>query len=122
MRKIKIVLVLLALVAALGAAQVNALGTDSKQVQMSGRTVSVKDNFFTPKNKRISRRSSIRWKWRGRNVHNVTFTRVPRGASKRGAGNRTRGTFRRSFRKRGTYRYVCTIHRAEGMRGTVKVR
>ena len=120
MRKIKIVLPLLALVAALGTAQVYASGTGPQQVQQSARTVSVKDNFFSPKSKRISRRSSVRWKWRGRNVHNVTSTKVPRGASKRGARNRTRGAFRRSFRKRGTFRYVCTIH--SGMRGSLRVR
>ena len=61
----------------------------------------------------------VRLSWSGSNDHNVKFRKVPKGASKKGAGFRTSGSFTRSFSKRGTYRYVCTIHEAAGMKGTV---
>jgi plastocyanin len=79
--------------------------------------VSVKDNFFSPKKVTVGVRGKVRWTWRGSAPHNVTFTKVPRGATKKGAGTRRKGSFTRSFGKRGTYRYVCTIH--AGMTGTV---
>jgi plastocyanin len=87
-----------------------------------GKTVSVDDNFFSPKNASVARGSRVTWRWRGNSLHNVTFTKVPRGASKRSSGTKDSGRFSRSFTKKGTYRYVCTIHRSLGMRGSVAVR
>ena len=81
------------------------------------RTVSARDNFFRSKTVTIRRRGRVTWKWRGSNPHNVTFTKVPRRGSKRGSRTQTRGSFRRTFKRRGTYSYVCTIH--AGMVGKV---
>ena len=53
----------------------------------------------------------------------MTFRKVPKGASKKPrAKTRSSGTFTRKFTKRGTYRYVCTIHEDFGMTGSVKVK
>jgi plastocyanin len=82
----------------------------------------VDDNFFSPKNAQVGRGGRVTWRWRGAVDHNVTFTKVPSGASKRGSGTKASGRFSRSFTKKGTYRYVCTIHRSLGMRGSVVVR
>jgi plastocyanin len=59
------------------------------------------------------------WLWRGQNPHNVTFVKVPKGAGKRGSDTQVTGRWGRVFRKRGLYKYICTIH--AGMRGTIDV-
>jgi plastocyanin len=87
--------------------------------QAATKRVSVRDDRFSPKRMTVATRDRVRFTWRGDNPHDVKFRSVPRGASKRGAGIKRSGSFTRSFTKRGTYRYVCTIHVAAGMRGTV---
>jgi len=81
--------------------------------------VLVKDNYFEPRSIVVAEGTRVGWKWRGENRHNIRFTKVPRGTSRKGAKTRTSGYWKRTFRKRGTYRYVCK-HWA-GMRGTVTV-
>jgi plastocyanin len=98
------------------------LQADSSAGASATKRVSVRDDFFSPRRVSLAVGDRVRWTWRGDNEHNVRFRRAPRGASKRGAGFRTRGSFSRSFSKRGTYRYVCTLHEDAGMRGTVVAR
>ena len=83
------------------------------------KRVGVRDNSFTPKTTRVAVGGKVTWTWKGVGDHNVTFRKVPGGASKRGARTRSSGSFTRSFTKKGTYRYVCTIHVAGGMTGRV---
>jgi plastocyanin len=83
------------------------------------KRVTVNDNFFEPRLVSIDPDEKVVWVWRGENEHNVTFTKVPRGAGKHGAETRRVGRFRRTFRKRGLYKYQCTIH--AGMKGVVDV-
>jgi plastocyanin len=87
------------------------------------KRVSVKDFRFSPKNVHVSRGGRVTWIWRGQNDHNVRFTKVPSGASRpKGSPTETNGRITRKFTKRGTYRYVCTLHvSTDGMRGTVVV-
>ena len=54
------------------------------------------------------------WAWDGADPHNVTFRKLGR-ASTTTAG----GTYRHRFKRRGTYRYLCTVH---GFKGEVVVR
>jgi len=82
--------------------------------------VLVKDNYFEPRSVVVTEDTHVGWKWRGQNRHNIRFTKVPRGTSRKGAKTRTEGYWKRTFHKPGTYRYVCK-HWA-GMRGTVTVR
>jgi plastocyanin len=113
---------LLALLVAVGLLQAAAAagGDDARSAQT--RSVSVRDDFFSPKRRTISSGDSVRWVWREDNPHNVRFRKVPSGASKRpGSTTKSSGTFVRKFRRRGTYRYVCTIHEDAGMTGSVKV-
>ncbi|MEX0993523.1 MAG: plastocyanin/azurin family copper-binding protein [Solirubrobacterales bacterium] len=122
MTKLKLAVPLAALSVTLVLSQFDAFGNRSGPVRISTPTVSAKDDFFSPKAKQVSTGGSVKWNWRGDNDHNVTFRKVPRGASKHGSGDRSKGDrpFQRSFSKAGSYRYVCTIHEDEGMRGTVK--
>ena len=82
--------------------------------------VLVKDNYFEPRSAVVVEGGHIGWKWRGENRHSIRFTKVPKGASRKGARSRTAGYWKRTFKRRGVYRYVCR-HWA-GMRGTVTVR
>src|SRR5687768_12408891 len=82
--------------------------------------VLVKDNYFEPRSIEVAEDRHVGWKWRGENRHSIRFTKVPKGASRKGARSRTEGYWKRTFRRPGLYRYVCR-HWA-GMRGTVNVR
>jgi plastocyanin len=84
--------------------------------------VSVKDNAFSPRSVEVARGGKVVWRWKGANPHNVKFRKVPSGASKRGSKTQSSGRFARTFTKRGRYRYVCTIHVALGMKGSVSVK
>jgi plastocyanin len=83
--------------------------------------VSVKDSFFSPRSVTVSRGGKVVWRWKGELEHNVRFRKVPSGASKRGSSTQASGRFARTFKKRGAYRYVCTIHQDLGMKGSVHV-
>jgi plastocyanin len=81
--------------------------------------VDVKDDRFSPDTRTIDVDDSVKWTWKGENPHNVTWTSVPSGESKKGKSTRTEGTYTRTFDKAGKYRYSCTIH--SGMNGKVVV-
>lgn len=82
----------------------------------AGARVKAKDNFFGPRTITVERGTRIRWVNRGSNPHTTTSTKglwdkdIPVG-----------GAASRVFKKRGTFRYVCTIHADLGMRGKVVV-
>ena len=77
-------------------------------------TVRVDDDFFRAKTVRIKKDATVRWTWVGERPHNVVFKGF------KSKLQRT-GTYRHTFRKAGTYRYVCTLHSDKGMKGTVVV-
>ncbi len=64
---------------------------------------------FTPPTVKIRRKQTVRWEWDSNGAHNVTF-RKPRKQSKTGASEH----FRLKFKKRGTFKYRCTIHDFHG--------
>jgi plastocyanin len=80
----------------------------------SATSVSVKDNFFSPKTVTVKKGATVTWKWAGRTVHNVTF----RGAAH--SRTQTRGSYSHKFNNKGTFAYRCTIH--PGMVGTIRVK
>jgi plastocyanin len=103
------------LIALLGAA--GLLAAISAPALGSGTTVKVGGYKFTPKTIHIKKGSTVTWKWTATNddPHNVTF---------KGFHSKTQehGRFSHTFRKKGTFKYVCTIHvHTHGMRGTVIV-
>jgi plastocyanin len=83
-------------------------------------TVRVEDNFFDPRSVTIDKGAKVTFVWKGTNKHNVHFTKVPAGVSKKGSGTRRDGKWSRRFYKPGLYRYVCTLF--DGMRGTITVK
>jgi plastocyanin len=112
--------VLAVVVIVAGLAVTPAFGGPTAQSSKT-KSVSVRDDAFSPKRVSISRNGKVVWRWRGSNEHNVRFRKVPNGASKRGSKLQSSGRFARTFKSRGTYRYVCTIHEDLGMKGTVEV-
>ena len=81
-------------------------------------TVLVKDNKFVPKTLTVVKGTTVKWVWKGKERHNVA---VAKGPSKFRASTRKKGHFTHTFKKRGTYRLVCTIHAPDmRMRVTVK--
>jgi plastocyanin len=82
------------------------------------KQVVLKDIDFKPGNVVVRRGDRVRWVWQDpRTPHNV----VSRGRLRfRSSATKETGTHVVRFRKRGTYRYVCTIH--PGMAGKVTVR
>jgi plastocyanin len=110
--------VALAAVTCAAIAAVPALG-DGEASKVATKRVVVMDNFFEPRSVNIRRGDRVVWVWKGDNSHNVTFTKVPRSTSKKGADTRREGRWSRRFRKRGFYKYICTIH--SGQRGSIEV-
>jgi plastocyanin len=103
----------LAAAPALGDAQTPAASNASV------KKVNVMDNFFEPRYLEIHKRDRVVWVWKGDNSHNIVFTKVPKQASKKGAQSRRQGRWSRKFKRRGLYKYVCTIH--SGQRGSIEV-
>lgn len=79
----------------------------------ANKTVKVADDVFRAATVTINKGNTVTWRWVGDNPHNVKF----KGFSSR---VQTNGTYKHTFRKRGTFRYLCTIH--SGMTGKVIVK
>lgn len=95
----------------------------SDVTQSVTKSVSVRDDLFSPSAARVSRGGKVVWRWKGDNDHNVRFRSAPGGAKRpRGSSIKSSGRFARTFTRRGTYRYVCTIHEDLGMKGRVVVK
>ena len=95
-----------------------AIGGPVAATQAAGKTVTLRDIAFAPKNLSVARGTSVTFVWRdGSTAHNV----VSRGTKRfKPIGIRTSGSQSRRFTKAGTYRYVCTLH--PGMAGRITVR
>jgi len=85
------------------------------------KTITLGDNFFAPGKKTVRRGTKVRFKWVGNNSHNVTKRRGPGGGIRSRTTSSDGVNFAKRFTKRGTYRFVCTIHPSE-MRFTLRVR
>jgi plastocyanin len=80
------------------------------------RSVSIRDDYYSPRSVSVSKNTTVRWVWRGSGRHNVVVGRGP--ATFRSPLKRT-GTYSHKFTRRGTYRIVCTVH--EEMTMSVRV-
>ena len=84
----------------------------------SAKVVKLQDIDIKPSTVRIAKGGTVEWRFLDpRAPHNVTSKGRPRFRS---SSTKRTGTHRVTFRKAGTYRYVCTIH--ANMRGKVVVR
>ena len=78
----------------------------------------VENNDFDPSSLQVAPGASVVWAWSsGGTTHNVTFDDGEQ------SGNKSDGTYERTFATAGSYPYHCTIHGSatSGMRGSVTV-
>jgi plastocyanin len=78
----------------------------------------VENNEFDPATLQVAPGATVVWAWSsGGTTHNVTFDDGEE------SGNRSSGTYERTFPTAGTFPYHCTIHgtATSGMRGSVTV-
>jgi plastocyanin len=102
--------------AALFSCSGDSLPSDPGDTGGAGPTVAVRNNLFDPATLEVTVNSTVTWQWNSGGVeHNVTFEAGP------GSGNRTSGSFQRTFGAAGTYAYGCTIHGLQLMSGVVNV-
>ena len=80
----------------------------------SPHTVTIGDDFFKPPKLTVKRGTVVTWQWTGMNPHNVTFTTLHKHSK-----TQRSGVFRLRFSHKGTFHYLCTIHR---FKGTIVVR
>ena len=80
------------------------------------RQVSVKDDFFGPRKLTIKKGTKVVWTWKGKRRHNVS-----EASAKFRSGTKKKGTYKHTFKSKGTYLVVCTIH-APDMQMTIKVK
>jgi plastocyanin len=142
----------LALVLVLGAVGVAGCGGDDEPDDGSGTespatneatpaesangaaVVDMNDHLtFEPKQIEVAAGEKVTWKNVGKVAHTVTADKskaadpslvgVPAGTKEWDSGFVAEGeSFSRTFRERGTYRYICIPHEGAGMVGSVVVR
>jgi plastocyanin len=71
------------------------------------KTVSLRDNVFSPKSVTVKKNTRVKFSWKGSNPHNVTATKGP---VKFHSSTKTSGSYSRKMTRRGSYTIVCTIH------------
>jgi plastocyanin len=81
------------------------------------KTITVKDNVFSPTTVTVKKGTTVKWVWKGKAPHNVIST----GAGKFQSKTQVKGSFSKKLTKAGTYKIVCSIHQP-GMKMTLKVR
>ncbi len=77
--------------------------------------INIGDDHFTAAATTIPKGTTVTWTWTTGTTHNVTF------GDGSGSGDKSGGTFTRTFNTAGTFNYVCTIHQTLGMTGTITV-
>jgi plastocyanin len=82
--------------------------------------VQVGDNFFRPASTNINQGDSVRWTWIGIGTHSTTGPGTP-ALWDSGLTSQSGFTFTHTFPSAGSFAYVCTLHGAIGMRGTITV-
>jgi plastocyanin len=102
-----VTLVVLAPEAVAGGGDDHARGTASRA------RVRIDDNVFRPRRITVERGTVVRWVNIGGNNHTSTSSAWNSGVISPG------DSFRRRFRRRGTFSYHCTIH--ANMMGTIRV-
>jgi plastocyanin len=72
------------------------------------KTIEVRDFRFSRQRVRVRRGTTLRWKFNGSFLHNVTLANGPRGFSSKNLDDGR--SFRQKLSTPGTYRLFCTLH------------
>jgi plastocyanin len=76
-------------------------------------SITVGDNYFDPNSTTVKVGTTVTWTFGTGTTHNVTFDDGTQ------SGDKSAGTYTRTFNSAGTFNYRCTIH--GGMNGTIIV-
>jgi plastocyanin len=89
------------------------------------RRVEVADNFYGPPKLTVKVGTKIVWRWteESADIHDVKLVSAPKGFRRFRSEPATAGfRYAKTLTRPGTYRLVCTLHIADDMRMTIKVR
>lgn len=88
------------------------------------KSVEVADNYYLPAKLNVKTGTVVRWTWPDDiaiDVHDVKLKSAPKGVKKWQSEPASSGyRYKRTLRKPGTYKIVCTLH--EEMTMTIRVR
>ncbi|MGH2941309.1 MAG: cupredoxin domain-containing protein [Solirubrobacteraceae bacterium] len=106
--------------ATLALAAVSLAGHSALSTAAGTRTITVKDDVFSPKRATVSKNTLVTFRWAADSgPHDV----VSRGKRRfRSSSIQSSGAHRVRFKRAGTYSYVCTLHEDKGMTGRIVVR
>ena len=111
MRKLPIALILVA-----------ALLVGAAPAAAKTRNVKIGDDFFVRNSGvatvTVKKGTTVKWNWTGHDSHNVV---VSKGPAHFQSSLKTKGSFKKKLKKKGTYTIICSIH-APDMRMKLKVK
>ena len=85
------------------------------------KNVKVGDDFFVksgkPRTVAVAKGTTVKWNWKGSDQHNIVVQKGPKTFQ---SALKSKGSFQRKLKKRGTYKIICSIQ-APDMRMTLKV-
>lgn len=123
MRKLRVGFLALAVaglfLGALGGAVASG-GDGAEAAKKRKATVKLGDDFFSPAKKTVKKRTVVRFKWIGKNKHNVVKTKGPGPTFASTTTDSPGVNFKKKFTKKGGYTLVCTIH--DGMKMKLRVK
>lgn len=108
------------IIAVLALAGSLAVGVATAPAGKKSTKITVGNNFFDPTKKSIKKGTLVKFKWTGGAPHNVTKTRGPGGKIASKTTSSSGVQFRKKFKQKGKYKFICTIH--PEMKLTLKVR
>ena len=76
-------------------------------------TVKVGDNFLRPGQKTVRKGTKVRFEWVGAARHHIVKSKGPGGPIKSPATAKRGVNLAKRFERKGTYRFLCTIHPTE---------
>jgi len=86
------------------------------------RNVKVGDDFFVRSSGvptvKVKKGTTVKWNWTGSDQHNVV---VQKGPASFQSSLKTKGSYKKKLKKKGTYTIICSIH-APDMRMKIKVK
>lgn len=84
----------------------------------STKNVTLKNIAISPAKVTINKGDSVKWSWRDGSIrHDVRFS----SGGFKPSPLKSSGTYRLTFRKKGTFKYICTVHTGD-MKGIVVVK
>ncbi|HEX6117177.1 MAG TPA: plastocyanin/azurin family copper-binding protein [Solirubrobacterales bacterium] len=86
----------------------------------ASETVDVGDNFFDPGRVKIHKNDKVKFNWVGTEEHDVARAKGPGRFFESGPITGTGVLYSHRFKKKGTYKIICTLHEEMRMRLEVK--